>query len=721
MYWISVAKPNSGTACFISKASVDGSDLWHRRLGHVNYKNMNRIVNNGLVKGLTAKHFTCSEHCVPCLKESLENYDSRITEPSKSNDFKSNELSIKHESYGSMPNSQELNKTLDPISSIGNVELDDILPQLNFPTNGRSHEFPLFSDRRVNKYHLLENVIGDESAPVLTRANLLMQTFACILPFCLKRFLPRNKKDDRGIVVKNKARLVVQGYAQEEGIDYDEVFAPVARLEAIIIFLAYAAFKNFQVFQMDVKSAFLYGLLDQEVYVCQPPGFEDPHHPNKVCKLMKALYGLKQAPRTWYETLSNYLLENGYRRGAIDKTLFIKKVGEEMLIVQIYVDDIIFGSSNSALCKEFEDFMQAKFEMSSMGEVSFFLGLQVKQTDSSIFLNQSKYIQDMLKRFDMQSTSSTKSPISTSHKLTSNCYGKPMDEHLYREMIGSLMFLTTSRPDIMFKGQPKLGLWYPKNSEFIFKAFTNSDYGGFNLDKKSTLGGCQFLGERLVSWQCKKQTCVSTSTVEAEYIAASSCCGQVLWIQNQMLDYGITFMETPSLLTTTLFILVIVAVASLVSPPRLHRIYLRKNTDFATSLHPKPIPNPRTVTTDMNSNWKEKTDFELCETFTIIYRDSSAIFIKLGVFLARSFGVAPMFYAGSVLMACVSGAKMSSYASFLSKGDVALSILLICSSAIASLLVTPILTWLLFGSVVPVNAITMSYWNWVEVFSFYEL
>ncbi|KAK9073356.1 hypothetical protein SSX86_007680 [Deinandra increscens subsp. villosa] len=534
------------------------------------------------------------------ISETEENIESGSNEAENSNDSISNELSLEHLTYNSDINSHESVGVSDPVSQFETVEFDHRLPQLNIPSNGRSHEFPMFIDRRINRDHPAGNIIGEASAPVLTRSRSANANI-CLHAAFLSQEVPkkvadalednrldlpdgaepigtkwvfRNKKDDRGIVIKNKARLVVQGYVQEEGIDYDEVFAPVARLEAIRIFLAYAAFKDFQVFQMDVKSAFLYGLLEQEVYVKQPPGFEDPHHPNKVCKLIKALYGLKQAPRTWYETLSNYLLENGYRRGAIDKTLFVKTVGNDMLMVQIYVDDIIFGSSNIVLCKEFETLMQSKFEMSSMGELTFFLGLQVKQTADGIFLNQSKYIQDMLKRFDMLTCSSAKTPISTSHKLTNDLSGKPVDVHLYRAMIGSLMYLTASRPDIMFsvclcaryqsspkeshmlavkrifkylKGQPKLGLWYPKNSDFSFKAFTDSDYGGCDIDKKSTSGGCQFLGERLVSWQCKKQTCVSTSTAEAEYIAASSCCSQVLWIQNQMLDYGITFMETPIL------------------------------------------------------------------------------------------------------------------------------------------------------------------------------
>nr|GEY82099.1 hypothetical protein [Tanacetum cinerariifolium] len=177
----------------------------------------------------------------------------------------------------------------------------------------------------------------------------------------------RNKKDERGIVIKNKARLVAQGYTQEEGIDYDKYFPLVARIEAIRIFLAYASYMGFIMYQMDVKSAFLYGIIEEEVYVCQPPGFEDPHFPNKVCKIEKSLYGLHQAPRAWYEKLSSYLLENGFRRGTIDKTLFIKKDRDDILLVQVYVDDIIFGSTKKSLCDEFEQMMHKRFQMSSMG------------------------------------------------------------------------------------------------------------------------------------------------------------------------------------------------------------------------------------------------------------------------------------------------------------------------------------------------------------------
>ncbi|GJX62180.1 putative ribonuclease H-like domain-containing protein [Tanacetum coccineum] len=205
----------------------------------------------------------------------------------------------------------------------------------------------------------------------------------------------RNKKDERGIVIRNKARLVAQGHRQEEGIDYEEVFAPVARIEAIRLFLAYASFMGFLVYQMDVKSAFLYGTIEEEVYVTQPPGFKDPDNPDKVYKVVKALYGLHQAPRAWYETLANYLLGNGFKRGKIDQTLFIKKQKGDILLVQVYVDDIIFGSTNKELCTGFEKLMKDKFQMSSMGELTFFLGLQVQQKEDRIFISQDKYVAEI--------------------------------------------------------------------------------------------------------------------------------------------------------------------------------------------------------------------------------------------------------------------------------------------------------------------------------------
>ncbi|GKB35978.1 putative ribonuclease H-like domain-containing protein [Tanacetum coccineum] len=296
------------------------------------------------------------------------------------------------------------------------------------------------------------------------------------------KWVYRNKKDERGIIIKNKARLVAQGYTQEEEIDYDEVFAPIARTEAIRLFLAYASFKDFVVYQMDVKSAFLYGKIEEEVYVCQPPGFEDLDFPDRVYK---------------------------------DKS--------DILLVQVYVDDIIFGSTKKKMCTKFENMMHKKFQMSSIGELTFFLGLQVNQKEDGIFISQDKYVNEILNKFGFSDVKTARTPMETQKALLKDADGEDVDDHLYRSMIGSLMYLTSSRPDIMFAVcQAKLGLLYPKDSPFDLVAYTDNDYAGASLYRKSITGGYQFIGCRLISWQCKKLTMVANSINEAEYIAASN-------------------------------------------------------------------------------------------------------------------------------------------------------------------------------------------------------
>ncbi|KAJ9539324.1 hypothetical protein OSB04_032057 [Centaurea solstitialis] len=386
------------------------------------------------------------------------------------------------------------------------------------------------------------------------------------------KWIFRNKLDEIGTIIRNKARLVAQGYRQEEGIDYDETFAPVARLEAIRLFLAFAAHMNFKVYQMDIKNAFLNGKLNEEVYVAQPPGFVDPKFPDHVYKLNKALYGLKQAPRAWYDTLSTFLLSKGFVRGKIDSTLFLKKYPKHILLVQIYVDDIIFGSTNPKLCEKFELLMKSEYKMSMMGELTFFLGLQIKQSEKGIFINQGKYVHEMLKKFDLTSCTPMKTPMAPPLSLDKDSKGKPVDVTLYRGMIGSLLYLTASRPDIMYstclcaryqaepkeshltavkrifrylKGTPNMGLWYSKDSGFDLTAYSDSDFAGCKIDRKSTTGGCHLLGGKLVSWTSKKQNSVSTSTAEAEYVAAGICCAQVLWLRNQLQDYDIQLSKIP--------------------------------------------------------------------------------------------------------------------------------------------------------------------------------
>ncbi|KAJ9546117.1 LOW QUALITY PROTEIN: hypothetical protein OSB04_025824 [Centaurea solstitialis] len=364
--------------------------------------------------------------------------------------------------------------------------------------------------------------------------------------FLFPQWIFRNKLNEHGTVIRNKARLVAQGYRQEEGIDYDETFA---LLEAIRLFLAYAAYMKFQVFQMDVKSAFLNGRLTEEVYITQPPGFSDPKHPDHVYKLNKALLV-----------------------GKIDSTLFVKNYKDHVFLAQIYVYDIIFGSTKGKLCKNFEALMQAEYKMSMMGELTYFLGLQVKQSEKGIFISQGKYVREMLAKFELTTCSEMKTPMAPPLKLDKDSNGKSIDVTLYRGMIGSLLYLTASRPDIMYatclcaiyqadpkeshmkavkrifrylKGTPNLGLWYPRDSGFDLTAFSDSDFAGCKIDRKSTTGGCQLLGGKLVSWTIKKQNSVSTSTVEAEYVATGSCCAWVLWMRNQLMDYGFQLSKIP--------------------------------------------------------------------------------------------------------------------------------------------------------------------------------
>ncbi|GJY77636.1 ribonuclease H-like domain-containing protein [Tanacetum coccineum] len=258
------------------------------------------------------------------------------------------------------------------------------------------------------------------------------------------KWVYRNKRDERGVVVRNKARLVAQGYTQEEGIDYDEVFAPVARIEAIRLFLAFASFMGFIVYQMDVKSAFLYGTIDEEVYVSQPPGFVDPDHPKKVYKVVKALYGLHQAPRAWYATLSTFLEKHGYKRGTIDKTLFIKRDKKDIMLVQVYVDDIIFGSTKKSWCDEFEALMKSRFQMT-----------------------------EILKKFDLVNVKTVITPMETKVVLTKDEEAVDVDVHLYRSMIGhSKDFTSNFVKRILILKAIQLGLWYPKETPLYLEAFT---------------------------------------------------------------------------------------------------------------------------------------------------------------------------------------------------------------------------------------------------------
>nr|GEX22248.1 retrovirus-related Pol polyprotein from transposon TNT 1-94 [Tanacetum cinerariifolium] len=303
---------------------------------------------------------------------------------------------------------------------------------------------------RGRHHHPLEQVIGNPSQSVRTIRQLESNGEMCMFTLTVSRTKPKKIKESmaNSAWIESMQEELHQFDRLDEGVDFEESFAPVARLEAVRFFIAYAAHKSFIVYQMDVKTVFLYGPLKEEVYVNQPDGFIDPYHPDKVSRLKKALYGLKQAPRAWYDELSTFLVSKGFSKGSINPTLFITKHRGDILLVQIYVDDIIFGSTNPKLSKHFEKLMHSMFKITMMGEMKFFLGIQIHQSSRSIFINQAKYAQEILIKHGTTSCDSIGTSMDTKH-LDVDLSGTSRDQMKHHSMVRALMYLTASRPDIM--------------------------------------------------------------------------------------------------------------------------------------------------------------------------------------------------------------------------------------------------------------------------------
>ncbi|GJT85959.1 putative ribonuclease H-like domain-containing protein [Tanacetum coccineum] len=584
--------PTRGLACLIAKATFDESNKWHRRLGHVNFKNLNKLVKGNLVRGLPSNIFQNDHTCVACqkgkqhkasckakmttsvrsinhktyclvitddfsrfswvfflrtkdetsgiLKDFIRQIKNQLNQKVKTircyngTEFKNRDIiefcgskGIKREYSNArtlkqngvvkrknktlieaartmlansfLPNTfwaglealvllaMVLNRVYTGYMMTGNFEMETEPAQEYFVLPEEINECATYKDD--SQIPVLEDIYGNSNDGIFTNASYddegavadftnlestvnvdalqeellqfkIQKVWILVdLPYRKKaignKWVYKNKQDERDVVVRNKARI-----------------------EAIRIFLAFASYMGFIVYQMDVKSAFLYGTIDEEVYVSQPPGFVDPKFPKKVYKVVKALYGLHQAPR----------------RGTIDKILFIKKDKNDIMLVQVYVDDIIFGSTKRSWCDEFEALMKSRFQMSSMGELTFFLGLQVKQKEDGIFISQDKYVAEILKKFDFASVKTASTPIETQKPLAKDEEAANVDVHLYRPLIGSLMYLTASRPDIMFAVCACSRFQVtPKTSHLHAVKRIFSDYVGENLDKKSTTGDCQFL------------------------------------------------------------------------------------------------------------------------------------------------------------------------------------------------------------------------------------
>nr|GEX39321.1 retrovirus-related Pol polyprotein from transposon TNT 1-94 [Tanacetum cinerariifolium] len=492
-----------------------------------------RVFNNRTRIGEENLHIRFSEN-TPNIAESTKAYDDAESKSSQDDGFQP--LSDDGKKVDEDPRQESKCKDQekeDNVNNTNNVNAVGI-NKVNVVGANTNNELPFDPEmpalEDISTFNFSSNHKDDDEEADINNIDTTIQTLVD-LPYGKRaigtKWVFQNKKDERGIVIRNKARLVAQRNTQEEGIDYDKVFAPIARIKSIRLFLAYASLQYFMVYQMDVKSDFLYGKIAEVVYVYQPLGFKDLDFSDKVYKVEKTQYGLHQASRAWYETLSTYLLDNRFHKGNINKTLFTRRHKDDILLVQVYVDDIIFGSTKKELCNAFEKMMHEKFLMSSVGELTFFLGLQVKQKQDIIFISQDKYVAEIIKKYGFLGVKNASTPMETQKPLLKDKDGKEVDVHMYRLMIGSLMYLTSSRPDIMFavcaceryqvnlkvshryavkrifrylKGQLNLAFGI-QDSPFDLVAYTNSDYAGASLDNKSTIR-------------------------EAKYVATSSCCGQ---------------------------------------------------------------------------------------------------------------------------------------------------------------------------------------------------
>ncbi|KAH9735189.1 hypothetical protein KPL71_017659 [Citrus sinensis] len=374
------------------------------------------------------------------------------------------------------------------------------------------------------------------------------------------KWVYKTKLKENGEIDKYKARLVAKGYKQEFGVDYKEVFAPVARLKTIRLIIALAAQNSWPVFQLDVKSTFLHGELQEEVFIEQPPGYVKLGSEHKVYKLKKALYGLKQAPRAWYSHIDAYFLKEGFRKCPYEHTLYTK-IGDDgkMLMVCLYVDDLIYTGNDRVMFEKFKKSIMLEFDMTDLGLLHYFLGLEVIQSDAGNFICQKKYVEEILERFQMKNCNSVTTPIEKGLKLVKDPAGRIVDSTLYKQIVGSLMYLTATRPDIMhavssisrymerpkedhllavkrilryLRGTAEFGLFYKKGKKSYLYGFADSDYAGDLDDRRSTSGYVFMFGSAAISWSSKKQPIVTLSTTEAEFVAAASCACQALWLRN---------------------------------------------------------------------------------------------------------------------------------------------------------------------------------------------
>eukprot|EP00253_Pinus_taeda_P022423 PITA_22423 len=335
------------------------------------------------------------------------------------------------------------------------------------------------------------------------------------------KWVYKTKGNAEGKIERHKGRLVVKGYKQQYGRDYEETFALVARMETVRVVLSIAAQNKWKVYQMDVKLAFLNGVLMEEVYIEQPPGYEKKGQEHKVCRLKKALYGLKHAPRAWYSRIDSYLQENGFEKCEGEPTLYIKEKDGKILIVVLYVNDVIFTGNDNYLIENFKAVMKEEFEMTDMGLLRYFLGIKVDQNENGIFIAQAKYVNEVFERFNMQDNKAAITPTVMGLKLSKEDNNKDFDPSLFKSIVGSLMYLTATRPDIMhavslvsrFMERPKEAHW--QTAKRILRYVKGA-----------------------ISWASKRQPIVALSIADAEYVAVIAATCQAVWMRRMLRSLG---------------------------------------------------------------------------------------------------------------------------------------------------------------------------------------
>lgn len=392
--------------------------------------------------------------------------------------------------------------------------------------------------------------------------------------------LPENKKkigckwvykikyNSEGKIDKYKARLVAKGYTQQSGIDYDETFSPVAKMNTIRVIIALATQNRWKLHQMDVKNAFLNGTLDEDIYMSQPEGFVDKKFPNKVCYLKKSLYGLKQAGRQWNLTLDRFFAQGNFTRSLADTTVYIKREGENIVLCVVYVDDLIISGNTEKGIEALKENLRCRFEMKDLGLLHFCLGIEIIRYPNSTFITQKKYVLDILARFNMTNSKISKTPMEQNLRFPKSEEDTPVDAQMFQRMVGSLIYLTITRPDICYvvniisqhmhnprechltaakrilcylNGTANLGIQYDVCTDLSLYGYTDADWAGDSESRKSTSGYCFHIGSGAISWSCKKQPTVALSSTEAEYRGLTNAACESTWLQHFFSDFGFRF------------------------------------------------------------------------------------------------------------------------------------------------------------------------------------